>query len=85
MAVAISPQSLGTISAIDALWALIQAQPKKVREALCCRMAEDVASAKNIITPAMAVQIRKAREEYSKAQTTRCETPEQMLQFFENL
>lgn len=85
MAIAMSPQSPQTINAIDALWALIQAQPKKVRQALCVLLAEDTASAKNMITPAMAMQIRQAREEYSKAQTTRCETPEQMKQFFDSL
>ena len=74
-----------TINMIDALWALIQAQPKKVREALSQRLAEENASAKNIITPALAMQIRKAREEYSKGETTRCETPEQMMQFFDSL
>ena len=74
-----------SISMIDALWALIQAQPKKVRQALSVRLAEDNASAENIITPALAIQIRKAREEYSRAETTRCETPEQMQEFFDNL
>lgn len=74
-----------SINMIDALWALIQAQPKRVREALSQRLAEENASAKNIITPALAMQIRKAREEYSKGETTRCETPEQMLQFFDSL
>lgn len=72
-------------SMVDAIWALIQAQPKKVRQALSVRMAQDNASAKNIITPALAMQIRKAREEYSKAETVRCETPEQMQQFFDSL
>lgn len=70
---------------VDAIWALIQAQPKKVRQALSVRMAQDNASAKNIITPALAMQIRKAREEYSKAETVRCETPEQMQEFFDSL
>lgn len=70
---------------IDALWALIQAQPKRVREALSQRLAEENASSKNIITPALAMQIRKAREEYSKGETKRCETPEQMMQFFDSL
>ena len=74
-----------SISMVDAIWALIQAQPKKVRQALSVRMAEDNASAKNIITPALAMQIRKARKEYSKSETTRCETPEQMQQFFDSL
>ncbi len=71
-----------TVNLIDALWALIQAQPKRVREALSQRLAEENA---NIITPALAMQIRKAREEYSKGETTRCETPEQMMQFFDSL
>ncbi|MDO4991954.1 MAG: hypothetical protein Q4E26_03250 [Prevotellaceae bacterium] len=75
----------GSVSMIDALWTLIQAQPKKVREALSVRMAEETASPKNIISPALAMQIRKAREEYSKAETTRCETPEEMQQFFDSL
>lgn len=75
----------GSVSMIDALWTLIQAQPKKVREALSVRMAEEAASPKNIISPALAMQIRKAREEYSKAETTRCETPEEMQQFFDSL
>lgn len=75
----------GSVSMIDALWTLIQAQPKKVREALSVRMAEETASPKNIISPALAMQIRKAREEYSKAETTRCETLEQMQQFFDSL
>ena len=74
-----------SINIIDALWALIQAQPKRVREALSQRLAEENASSKNIITPALAMQIRKAREEYSKGETTRCETPEQMKQFFDSL
>ena len=74
-----------SINMIDALWALIQAQHKRVREALYQSLAEENASAKNIITPALAMQIRKAREEYSKGETTRCETPEQMLQFFDSL
>ena len=74
-----------SIDMVDAIWALIQAQPKKVRQALSVRMAEDNASAKNMITPALAMQIRKAREEYSKGETTRCETPEQMQQFFDSL
>lgn len=74
-----------TVNMIDALWALIQAQPKKVRQALSLRLAEENASAHNIITPALAMQIRKAREEYSKADTTRCETPEQMQKFFDSL
>lgn len=74
-----------SINMIDALWALIQAQPKKVREALSLRLAEENGSAKNIITPALAMQIRKAREEYSKGETTRCETPEQMKHFFDSL
>ena len=38
-----------------------------------------------MITPELALQIRKAREEYSKAENTRCETPEQMQQFFDSL
>lgn len=70
---------------IDAIWTLIQAQPKRVREALSQRLAEQNASAENIITPALAMQIRKAREEYSKGETTRCENPEQMQQFFDSL
>lgn len=73
------------ISTIDALWALIQAQPKKVREALSRRMAEDYASSRNIITPELAIQIRKAREEYSKSETICCHTKEQMQQFLDNL
>lgn len=77
--------SSGSVNMIDALWALIQAQPKKVRQELSQRLAEDNASAQNIITPALAMQIRKAREEYSKAETTRCESPEQMQQFFDSL
>lgn len=71
-----------SVNMIDALWALIQAQPKKVRQELSLRLAKENASAHNIITPALAMQIRKAREEYSKAETTRCETPEQMQHFF---
>ena len=77
--------SSGSVNMIDALWALIKAQPKKVRQELSQRLAEDNASAQNIITPALAMQIRKAREEYSKAETTRCESPEQMQQFFDSL
>ena len=73
------------IDMIDAIWTLIQAQPKRVREALSQRLAEQNASAKNIITPALAAQIRKAREEYSKGESARCETPEQMQQFFDSL
>lgn len=72
--------SSGSVNMIDALWALIQAQPKKVRQELSQRLAEDNASAQNIITPALAMQIRKAREEYSKAETTRCESPERGLE-----
>lgn len=75
----------GSVNMIDALWALIQAQPKKVRQELSQRLAEDNASAHNIITPELAMQIRKAREEYSKAKTARCESPEQMQQFFDSL
>lgn len=74
-----------SIDMIDALWALIQAQPKRVRVALSQRMAEQNASAHNMITPALAIQIRKAREEYSKGETTRCENPEQMKKFFDSL
>lgn len=80
--VTIKPTSLNMI---DAIWTLIQAQPKRVREALSQRLAEQNASAENIITPALAMQIRKAREEYSKGETTRCENPEQMQQFFDSL
>lgn len=74
-----------TSNIIDALWAVIQAQPKKVREALSIRLAEDNASAKNMITPAMAKQIRKARQEYSKGETVSCQTPEEMQQYFDSL
>lgn len=74
-----------TLSTIDALWTLIQAQPKKVREALSNRMAEENMSANNMITPAIAMQIRKAREEYSKAETVRCNTPEEMQSYFDSL
>lgn len=74
-----------SVNMIDALWTLIQAQPKKVRQALSLRLAKENASAQNIITPELAMQIRKAREEFSKAETTRCETPEQMQQFFDSL
>ncbi len=81
-AVTMKPTS---INVIDAIWTFIQAQPKRVREAISLRLAQDNASAKNIITPALAMQIRKAREEYSKGETTRCETPEQMMQFFDSL
>lgn len=70
---------------IDVLWALIQAQPKRVRVAISQRLVEENASAKNIITPALAMQIRKARKEFSTGETTRCETPEQMKQFFDSL
>lgn len=80
--VTINPTS---INMIDALWTLIQAQPKKVREALSQRIMEENLSSKNVITPALAIQIRKAREEYSKGETTRCETQEQMQQFFDSL
>lgn len=80
--VTINPAS---VSMIDALWTLIQSQPKKVREALSQRIIEENLSSKNMITPALAMQIRKAREEYSKGETTRCETAEQMQQFFESL
>lgn len=73
------------ISTIDALWALIQAQPKRVREALSKKMAEDAVCTKNIITPAIAKQIRKARKEYSRGETIRCESPEEMQQFFDSL
>lgn len=70
---------------IDVLWALIQAQPKRVRVAISQRLVEENASAKNIITPALAMQIRKARKEFCTGETTRCETPEQMKQFFDSL
>lgn len=70
---------------IDVLWALIQAQPKRVRVAISQRLVEENASARNIITPALAMQIRKARKEFSTGETTRCETPEQMKQFFDSL
>lgn len=85
MAVMTQNQVTPISGTIDALWVLIQSQPKKVREALCVRLVEDTSMAKNTITPALAKQIRKAREEYSKAETTRCETPEQMQQFFDSL
>lgn len=74
-----------TINMIDALWAVIQAQPKKVKEALSIRLAEDNVSAKNMITPAVAKQIRKARQEYSKGETISCQTPEEMQQYFDSL
>lgn len=38
-----------------------------------------------VMTPSIVKQIRKVCEEYSKAETTRCETPEQMLQFFDSV
>lgn len=71
------------INTIDALWTLIQSQPRKVREELSARLAQY--NTKNMITPEMAVQIRKAREEYSRGETIRCSTPEEMQKYFDSL
>lgn len=40
MAIALQPLQSPAISSLDALWALIQSQPKKVRDALLKRMCE---------------------------------------------
>ena len=39
----------------------------------------------NTISPALARQIKKAREEYANGETIACNNPQEMLQYFESL
>ena len=45
----------------------------------------DVPDERRVITPAMRRKIAKARKEYAEGQTIRCNTPQEMQQFFDNL
>lgn len=84
MAVVMQVPQPAVMSAADALWTLIASQPKKVREVLSIRLAEDTMTS-NRITPELARQIQRARQEYQRGETIRCSTPEEMERYFESL
>ena len=85
MVLTLSASQSSKANTVEALWTLIQSQPKKVRQVLSLRLFEDAMFSKHGITPALATQIRKAREEYLQAKTIRCTTPEELQNYFDSL
>ena len=67
----------------DALVADIKRALKLIRGVASVRMA--TISDDNTITPALRRSINKARREYANGETISCSTPEEMLQYFDNL
>ena len=68
----------------DAIVPDIKRAMRLMRGVLSIRMIRPK-KADNTISPSLAKQIEKAREEYAKGETITCNSPEEMLQYFESL
>jgi len=80
------PAKQATINTIDAIWALVQCQPKTVQRALIKRFvildAEQRAMRRaNIITPEMQTRLEASRKDINEGRGKECRTKAELISF----